>query len=62
MKAKVSVVKSRTVNLGDYNSTRFEYGVELDLGEIENTKVILEAKEKAEGLVNDWLDEEQGKL
>ena len=42
----VKVMKGRTVNLGNSNFVRFEYGVEVDLDEGDNYKEVFDRFDK----------------
>lgn len=55
---KVTVHKSRTIYLGNYNSVRFEFGLEAEIEPKDNfKKVQAELNEQVE----EWLEEEHGK-
>lgn len=54
----VNVSKGRTVNLGDYNSVQFRYGMTVELEEGDTYK---EAFDFAEKNVDDRLDEEHSR-
>lgn len=53
---RVFVSKGRTMNLGNYNSVRWEYGYSVTVAEGESPQ---EAKERAETMVDKWNQEEE---
>ena len=57
----IRVTKSRTVNLGNYNSTKFEYGIEEDLPDDITDKEIQKRQEQIDTMVDHWIETEHGK-
>lgn len=53
--AKVSFTKAITINLGNYNSIKFGYGLEIE----SDDGKIQEARDGAVQLVDKWLDEHE---
>lgn len=58
---KIRIFKSRTVNLGNYNSTKFEFGIEEELSEETTWAELVKRQKKLDGLVDEWIETEHGK-
>ena len=56
---KISVSKGLTVNLGNYNSAKFEYSVESDEIKMEGLE---EEKKKLQEIVNNYVNIEFNKI
>ena len=52
---KVSVNKGHTINMGDFNSVKFNFGAEAELDEGDNLK---QSKAKIEAIVDKWNERE----
>jgi len=61
MTVKIRVTKSRTINLGNYNSTKIEYGIEDELSEGATVGDLNRHQEKLDDMVNDWLETEHAR-
>lgn len=52
---KVRVDKGHTINMGDFNSVKFNFGAEAELDEGDNLK---QSKAKIEAIVDKWNERE----
>ena len=58
---KIHVFKSRTINLGNYNSAKIEFGIDGELPEDATFADVIKQKKKYDDLIDDWLETEHGK-
>lgn len=55
---KIEITKGRTINLGNYNSYRVEYSLEVEIAEGDPLE---KTKKKYEAIVDAWIEEENVK-